>query len=192
MPRKKLYERKISDIRHEVRLFEITDSYVKNKAKLEGKKQNEIIRELCEYARLEELTKGQFSVGTTKVFQSVQNNLIKKNVVDPIEVLTQEIKDLKEKITEMEFNERFMQEEIFKIQRVFFVENQMIVDLIYKDRNRSKEELNNERKRIFNLVESQFETRKDAFFVKYKALQNAVEQKKSLENSSDLESDLIN
>ena len=34
---KKMYDRKISDIRHQVRLFEITDSYVKNRAKLEGK-----------------------------------------------------------------------------------------------------------------------------------------------------------
>lgn len=176
MPRKKLYERKISDVRHEVRLFEITDAYVKQKAKIEGKTQTEIVRELCEAARLEELTRGQFSVGTTKIFQSVQGKLLKQNVVSPLEVLTQVIADLSQKISEMELNSRFMEEEIFKVLKAFMIENQVVIDTFTNKNSLNKDALQVERERIKRKFTQEFESRYDKFYQKYRVVLEAINQ----------------
>lgn len=74
MSRKKIYDRKVSTYMEKVHLFETTENYVKGQARVTGQSRAEIIREMCEVARLVEQTGEQFRSGTTKVYQAVTNN----------------------------------------------------------------------------------------------------------------------
>ncbi|HRH40465.1 MAG TPA: hypothetical protein PKY82_02385 [Pyrinomonadaceae bacterium] len=169
MGRKKLTERRVSDIPHRVKLYETTQSYVAQQQKLTGKKQVDIIRELCEIAHQEELTKGQFSSGTTKIFRSTQGKVLKHNVAEPLENLTKEIQNLRREIQDVDIHTRFGTDEIFRVLKAFYIENSILVELVHKlekDPNR-KINVADSRKKLQEKYESGFETRRDLFYEKY-------------------------
>lgn len=170
MARKKIYENKVSEIPHRIKLFESTQLFVAQQQKLTGKKQVEIIRELCHSAHQDELARGQFSIGTTNIFQSVQGKLIKKNVNQPLERLTNEIEKLQHLIGDMNINTRFASEEVFKVLRTLFVENQILAKILYKLTRDVQVDLEVERRRIKEKYVTRFETRQDDFFTKYQRL----------------------
>ncbi len=172
MPRKKLYERKVSTYMEKVHLFEVTESYVKSQTKITGQSRAEVIRDMCEAARLEELTHGQFSSGTTKVFQSVTNKRLKQNLDDPLARIGAKLTRLEGKVQEMELNARFGDEEIFGVMRAFYIENQMLARLLYVllESNKITVDIAKEREVIRAKYASDFNTRQDAFFTKYERL----------------------
>ena len=172
MPRKKLYERKVSTFMEKVHLFEVTENYVKSQTKYTGQSRAAVIRDMCEYARLEKLTHGQFSAGTTKTFQSVTNKLFKKNLDDPLAQIRTELKELQGKFQEMELNSRFADEEIFGVLRAFYIENQMLARLLHQllESNEITVDIATERELIRKNYATDFNTRKDLFFAKYEQL----------------------
>lgn len=172
MGRTKLKENKISSTVQRVKLFESTNEFVINKAASRKVSQAVIIREMCESARQEELTKGQFRNGTTNVFQSVQGKLIKKNVNQPIEKLTEEIEKLQRFIQDININTRFASLEVFKVLGAFFVENQLLVKILHRIEKDKLDviDLEMERKITKAKYKTAFETRQDEFFTKYQRL----------------------
>lgn len=169
MARKKIYENKVSDIPHRLKLFESTQSYVALQQKLTGRKQVEIIRELCHFAHQEELSKGQFSLGTTKIFRSAQSKILKQNINEPLENLTQEVRDLRREIQDIDIHTRFASDEIFRVLRAFFIENQILVELVHMLANDNNQKINlvEARKKLQDKYESGFENRLDSFYEKY-------------------------
>ncbi len=168
MPRKKLYERKVSLNSHRVKLYDITDAYVRKQTELTGQSPTAVIRELCESARLVKQTDEQFRSGTTKIYQAVTNKLFKTNIAD----IRTEFKEMKVKFQELELNIRFDNEEVFKVMRAFFAENQILVRLIYKllEDNEIDINVDEERQTKRKNYETNYNTRKDAFFAKYERL----------------------
>lgn len=169
MARKKIYENRVSDIPHRLKLFESTQSYVSQQQKLTGRKQVEIIRELCHFAHQEELSKGQFSLGTTKIFRSAQSKILKQNVNEPLNKLTQEVSDLRREIQDIDIHTRFASDEIFRVLRAFFIENQILVELVHMLANDNNQKINlvEARKKLQDKYESGFENRLDSFYEKY-------------------------
>lgn len=176
MARKKIYENRVSDIPHRLKLFESTQSYVAQQQKLTGRKQVEIIRELCHFAHQEELSKGQFSLGTTKIFRSAQSKILKQNVNEPLNKLTQEVRDLRREIQDIDIHTRFASDEIFRVLRAFFIENQILVELVHMLTNDNNQKINlvEARKKLQDKYESGFENRLDSFYEKY---QRTIQEK---------------
>jgi len=172
MPRKKLYERKVSTYMEKVHLFEVTENYVKGQTKATGQSRAAVIRELCEAARQVQMTDEQFRSGTTKIYQAVTNNLLKKNLDDPLAQIRTELKELQGKFQEMELNARFGDEEVFGVLRAFYIENQMLARLLHQllESNEITVDIDKECKLIRDKYATDFDTRKDAFFAKYEQL----------------------
>jgi hypothetical protein len=172
MPRKKILERKVSNYLDKVHLFEITDSYVKGQTKFTGQSRAAVIRELCESARQVQMTDEQFRSGTTKIYQAVTNNLLKKNLENPLAEVNAKLAHLEVKIQEMELNARFGDEEVFRVMRLFFVENQLLSRLLHQllESNEIEIDVAEERQAMKANYQSNYNTRKDAFFAKYEQL----------------------
>lgn len=185
MGRKKLTERRVSDIPHRVKLYETTQSYIAQQQKLTGKKQVDIIRDLCEIAHQEELAKGQFSLGTTKIFRSAQSKLLKQNVNEPLENLVGEIQKLRREIQDIDIHTRFGTDEIFRVLKAFFIENSILVELVHKLEKDPHRKINiaESRKILQEKYESGFESRRDSFYEKYhRTLEELNESNSPIDN----------
>lgn len=79
---------------------------------------------------------------------------------------------MKVKFQELELNIRFNNEEVFKVMRAFFVENQLLSRLLHQllKSNEIEIDVAEERQTMKANYQSNYNTRKDAFFAKYEQL----------------------
>jgi glucose-6-phosphate 1-dehydrogenase len=79
---------------------------------------------------------------------------------------------MKVKFQELELNIRFDNEEVFKVMRAFFVENQLLSRLLHQllESNEIEIDVDEERQAMKASYQSNYNTRKDAFFAKYERL----------------------